>query len=59
LRPQLGVYVIHESLRLPDGDAEPDDATWAAIAERTSCHAQQRTSQPRTEPSPRLVSFLA
>lgn len=33
LRPQLGVHVIHESLRLPGDDAEPDDAKWAAIAQ--------------------------
>lgn len=33
LRPKVGVYLLHESLRLPEGDPEPDDATWAAIAD--------------------------
>jgi len=33
LRPKLGVHVIHQSLRLPDEDAEPDDAVWSAIAQ--------------------------
>jgi hypothetical protein len=33
LRPKVGVYLLHESLRLPEGDPEPDEATWASIAE--------------------------
>lgn len=33
LRPKLGVHVIHECLRLPDDDAEPNDETWSAIAQ--------------------------
>jgi len=34
LRPRLGVYVVHESLRLPEGDSDLDDVTWARIAEQ-------------------------
>ncbi|WP_375263768.1 DNA-primase RepB domain-containing protein [Palleronia sp.] len=34
LRPSLGVYVVHEALRLPDGDPDLGDATWNQIAER-------------------------
>jgi hypothetical protein len=34
LRPRLGVYVVHEALRLPEGDPEPDDETWSQIATR-------------------------
>lgn len=33
LRPQLSVHVIHEALRLPEGDAELSDETWSSIAE--------------------------
>lgn len=34
LRPRLAVYVAHESLRLPEGDPDLTDATWAQVAER-------------------------
>jgi hypothetical protein len=34
LRPRLGVYVAHEALRLPEGDPDLDDETWARIATR-------------------------
>lgn len=33
LRPRLNVHVIHQSLRLPENDTEPDDSTWLAIAQ--------------------------
>ena len=34
LRPRLGVYVAHEALRLPEGDPDLDDETWARLATR-------------------------
>lgn len=34
LRPRLGVYLAHEALRLPGGDSDLDDDTWARIATR-------------------------
>lgn len=33
LRPTIGKHVIHECLRLPEGDTEPSDKTWNAIAQ--------------------------
>lgn len=34
LRPRIGVYVVHEALRLPEGDPDLDDETWSQIATR-------------------------
>ena len=34
LRPRLGVYVVHEALRLPEGDPDLGDETWSQIATR-------------------------
>lgn len=34
LRPLLAVYVAHEALRLPKGDADLTDEIWSQIAER-------------------------
>lgn len=34
LKPRLSKAIVHECLRLPEGDSVPDDVTWSKIADK-------------------------